>query len=117
MFWNFDGSVARKFRGVDVDTGELVCGSYILPWKTALDYAKILVYDYNSHKCEEHNVVQNSVEQCIGWDPLFNEVYENDIIVDKRGIEYNVEIRAFAVNRVTGEVVDINDLDYDFSLK
>lgn len=117
MFWNFDGSVAKKFRGLDVDTGELVCGSYILPWKTTRSSGKILVDDYNNCKREEHDVVWDSVEQCAGRDPLFNEVYENDVVVDKNGMEYDVKIRAVAVNRVTGEVVDINDLDYDFRLK
>lgn len=117
MFWNFDGSVEKKFRGLDADTGELVYGSYILPWKTIPSSAKILVYDYDNRKREEHNVVWDSVEQCAGIDPLFNEVYENDVVVDKNGMEYDVKIRAVAVNRVTGEVVDINDLDYDFRLK
>lgn len=102
---------------MDADTGELVYGSYILPWRTTHSSGKILVDDYDNRKREEHDVVWDSVEQCAGKDPLFKEVYENDVVVDKKGIEYDVKIRAVAVNRVTGEVVDINDLDYNFRLK
>lgn len=117
MFWNFDGAVSKKFRGVDAETGGIIYGSYIRPLKSTPSSAKILVDDYHNRKREERNVFWDSVEQCAGIDPLFNEVYENDVVVDKNGLEYDVKICAVAVSRDSGEVVDINDLDYDFRLK
>ena len=115
MLWNFDGAVSKKFRGVDTETGEIIYGSYIRPWKSTP--AKILVDDYHNCKREEHNVICDLVDQCVGITPLFDEVYTNDVVVDKNGWEYDVKICVVAVSRDSGEVVDINDLDYDFRLK
>ena len=73
-----------KFRGKDVNAGDYVYGEYITMGAPYLHY----VDDNDDHFNIE--VEPESVAQLIGYDADDNEVYDDDVLVDEDGVEWQI---------------------------
>lgn len=91
-----------KFRGRDIDTGEIIYG----------DFRKIGIHAhiFKEADCyyEEEliEVVPDSVAQLVGYDANGDEVYEGDIVIDK----FHFEHTAGLINNLRGDEILVEEI-------